>query len=169
FAVLGAGVRNSPGQTPGAKEAAPPTPPAPAGQQPATSPSPPPSGETAAGAAAGFEEDERLAQRLLAVNGDVEARTSLCLDLAWNPEETDGLRAAALRRLRASNPRILADLFVSRIGTVPVPERVGMLGLMGEVYRSLGGVNNIVNSTLADQIRCSDTSVAAKAISVCSM
>ena len=135
FAVVAAGVRSSSGQTSGAKEA-PPSPPAQAAQ-PATSPSTPPSGETAASAAVAYEEDERLAQRLLKVSGDVEARTSLCLDLAWNPDEPDaGLRAAAL---------------------------------MGGIYRSLGGVNNIVNTTLAEQIRSSDISVATKAISVCSM
>jgi HEAT repeat protein len=86
-----------------------------------------------------------------------------------NPDEPDAaLRAAALRKLKTSDPRILSDLIVARIATVPVPERIGMLDLVAGIYRKLGGTNNVIDYALAEQIRSSDTSVAAKAIFICS-
>jgi len=114
---------------------------------------------------ADMDADGTLAQLLLS-SATIERQTDACLDLAWEEKQTDVLRAAAVRRLHATDPRVLIGRLTARIPSAPAAVSVHMMELLADVFRGLGGVDAGVNVLLADQIRSQDTTIAKGAIDV---
>lgn len=115
------------------------------------------------------ENDRKLYARLLELRSDEVGQTRYCLDVAWSPQESDeGVRSAALRRLRGTNPRVVAAAMEPAIGQASPAARVAMLELMGDLYPGLGGTHPSVDAFLCEQIRYPEPSVAKSAMSVCS-
>jgi HEAT repeat protein len=113
--------------------------------------------------------DRRLDARLIAAGADVEGQTGVCLGLVWNQNEPDAaLREAAMRRLRTTDARVVADGIVELMPSSLPPVRIGMLELMADIYPGLGGRHSYVDGALADQIRSPNQEVAKTAIAVCS-
>ncbi len=113
--------------------------------------------------------DRRLDARLLAAGGDVEGQTGVCLRLVWDQNEPDaGLREAAMRRLRTTDARVVADGIVELMPSSLPAVRIGMLELMADIYPGLGGRHSYVDGAMADQIRSPNLEVAKTAIAVCS-
>jgi hypothetical protein len=118
-------------------------------------------------AAAELQADDQLAERLKSLGATPAGQTRACLSIAWNPDEPQGLRAAAIRRLRAGDARTLVEGLMTDLPSAPAHEKIGMMELMGDMYAGVGGVNSSLNDLLAQQIRSSDPNVAGAAIQVC--
>lgn len=129
----------------------------------------PPSDAARGAAVSAFEADERLGKRLLQAPGDVTEKARYLFDLAYDPAEPDlELKSAALRRLRTTDPRIVATVVTSRLAVSSPEERIGMLEMSREIYGRLGGLDATLDDALAERIRDQDPKVAGKAIEVLS-
>lgn len=110
--------------------------------------------------------DARLDKLLLKAPSQ-EAQAGVCLDLAWNASEPDEmLRAAASRRLKANEPRVVSAAIAPRLRSRPPAERIPMLNLLADLHSRLGGVDAGVDVLLVDQIRSSDPGLAKAAIDI---
>lgn len=114
--------------------------------------------------------DHRLGERLAVhATAGPSSQVDYCLSIAWSPTEPDeSIRNAALRKLRNTDSRLIAESIMVEIDDAPPPTRIGMMQIMAEKFSTLGGNHPSLNQALADQIRFPVPEVARTAITICS-